>query len=88
MLYDQYCPEVTLCGHVQCAIRGRGNTTLLPSVNTLIARGMFCGAKYTHHTVIPIIKHLITTTANKHPGKKSFIDNMRKSHWHQTVHIT
>ena len=46
------------------------NTTLLPSVNTLIARGMFCGAKYTHHTFTPIIKHLITT-ANKHPGKKS-----------------
>ena len=39
------------------------NITLLPSVNTLIARGMFCGAKYTHHTVTPIIKHLITTTA-------------------------
>ena len=35
---------------------------------------MFCGAKYTHHTFTPIIKHLITTTANKHPGKKSFID--------------
>ena len=50
------------------------NITLLPSVNTLIARGMFCGAKYTHHTFTPIIKHLITTTANKHPGKKSFID--------------
>ena len=46
----------------------------MPSVNTLIARGMFCGAKYTHHTFTPIIKHLITTTANKHPGKKSFID--------------
>ena len=46
------------------------NITLLPSVNTLIARGMFCGAKYTH---------LYTS---KHPGKKSFIDkNMRKSHW-------
>ena len=46
------------------------NITLLPSVNTLIARGMFCGAKYTHsHTCTPIIKHLITTTANKHPGK-------------------
>ena len=30
---------------------------LLPSVDT-IARGMFCGAKYTHHTFItPIIKH-------------------------------
>ena len=30
------------------------NITLLPSVNTLIARGMFCGAKYTHHTFTPI----------------------------------
>ena len=67
----------------------RYNTTLLSSVNTLIARGMFCGAKYTHHTFTPIIKHLITTTANKHPVKKSFIDkNMRKSHWHQAVHMT
>ena len=35
------------------------NITLLPSVNTLIARGMFCGAKYTHHTFTLIIKHLI-----------------------------
>ena len=50
------------------------NITLLPSVNTLIARGMFCGAKCAHHTFTPIIKHLITTTANKHPGKKSFPD--------------
>ena len=32
------------------------NTTLLPSVNT-IALGMFCGARYTHHTFTPIIKH-------------------------------
>ena len=32
------------------------NTTLLPSVNT-VARGMFCGAKYTHHTFTPAIKH-------------------------------
>ena len=42
---------------------------------------MYCGAKYTHHTFTPIIKHLITTTANKHPGKKSFIlidKNMKK----------
>ena len=31
------------------------NTTLLPSVNTF-GRGMFCGAKYTHHTFSPIIK--------------------------------
>ena len=45
------------------------NTTLLPSVNTLIAREMFRGAKYTHHTFTPIIKHLITTTANKHQNK-------------------
>ena len=44
------------------------NIILLPSVNTLIAQGMFCGAKYTHHALTPIIKHLITT-ANKHPGK-------------------
>ena len=55
------------------------NITLLPSVNTLIARGMFCGAKYTHHTFAPIIKHLITTIANKHPGKKSFIDENMKN---------
>ena len=55
------------------------NITSLPSVNTLIAWGMFCGAMYTHHTFTPIIKHLITTTANKNPGKKSFIDkNMRR----------
>ena len=74
------------------------NITLLPSVNTLIARGMFYGAKYTHHTFTPIIKHLITTAAKQNknetknannPGKTSFIDNnMRKSHWHQAVHIT
>ena len=32
------------------------NITLLPSVNT-IALGMFCGAKYTHHTLTPVIKH-------------------------------
>ena len=64
--------------------------TLLPSVNALIARGMFCGAKYTHRTFTPIIKHLITTTANKHSGKKSFIDlkkYLKKKHekfrWHQ-----
>ena len=50
----------------------RYNITLLPSVNTLIARGMFCGARYTHYTFTPIIKHLITTTANKHPGQNGF----------------
>ena len=65
------------------------NITLLPSVNTQTARGMFCCAKYTHHTFTPTIKHLNTTTANKHPGTKSFIDkNMRKSHWYEVVHIT
>ena len=51
----------------------------MPSVTTLIARGMFCGAKYTHHTFTPIIKHLITTTVNKHPGKKSFINKNMKN---------
>ena len=65
------------------------NITLMPSVNTLIAREMFCGAKVNNHTFTLIIKHLITTKGNKHPGKRSFIDkNMRKSHWHQAVHIT
>ena len=57
----------------------RYDITLLPSVNTLIAQGMFRGAKYTHHTFTPIIKHLITATANKHPGKKSFIDKNMKN---------
>ena len=28
--------------------------TLLPCFNTLIAQGMFCSAKYTHHTFIPV----------------------------------
>ena len=32
------------------------NITLLPSV---IARGMFCGAMYTHHTFTTIIKHFL-----------------------------
>ena len=50
----------------------------MPSVSTLIARGLFCSAKYTHHTFTPVIKHLITTTADKHPGKKSFIDKKPK----------
>ena len=35
------------------------NITLLPSVNTLIARGIICGAKYIHHTFTPIIKHRV-----------------------------
>ena len=47
------------------------NITLLPSVNTLIARGMFCGAKYTHHTFTPVIKHLNTTTTAKKRKKKT-----------------
>ena len=55
------------------------NITLLPSVNTLIARGMFCGARYAYPTFTPIIKHLITTTANKHLGKKSFTDKNMKT---------
>ena len=55
--------------HKRGPVHNNNNITLLPSVNTLISQGMFCGAKYTHHTFTPIIKHLITT-ANKHPGKK------------------
>ena len=44
------------------------NTTLLPSVNT-VALGVFCGAKYTPNTFMPIIKHhLITTASIKHLG--------------------
>ena len=42
--------------------------------------GMFCGAKYTHHTFTPIIKHhYITTTSNKHPGKNSFINKYMRN---------
>ena len=44
--------------------------------------GMFCGAKYTHYSFTPIIKkknHWITTTANKHPGKKLFITSLMPS---------
>ena len=44
------------------------NIALLPSVNTLIARGMLCGAKYTHHTFTAIMKHLIT---NAQPSEKA-----------------
>ena len=45
------------------------NTPLLTSVNT-VTLGMFCDAKYTHHTVTPIIKQQMMlqqqqqTTAN------------------------
>ena len=59
--------------HLKPSSKIQCNITLLPSVKT-IALGIFCGAKYTHHTFSPVIKHhYITTTANKHPGKKSFI---------------
>ena len=64
-------------GGGECAMT-EYNTTLLPSVNTLTARGMFCGAKYTHHTFTPSTKHLITTAANKNPGKKAFTDKNMK----------
>ena len=50
--------ELSLSEWVYCVQIIQYNITLLPSVNTLIARGMFCGAKYTHHTFTPIIKHL------------------------------
>ena len=56
---------------VQMARRLQYNVTLLPSVNTLIARGMFCGAKYTHHTFTPIIEHLITTANYKQYKNKN-----------------
>ena len=48
---------------------------------------MFCGAKYTHHTFTPIIKHLIITTANKHPGKKSFIDKHTHTQKQPVIHF-
>ena len=67
----------------------RYNTSLLPSVST-IALGMFCGARYAHHTFTLIIKHDITTTANINLlGKRSFINKLHeKSDEHQAVHIT
>ena len=41
---------------------------------------MFCGAKYTHDTFTPIITHhQTTTTSNKHPGKKTFINKYMKN---------
>ena len=49
------------------------DTTLLASVNTLIARGMFCGSKYTHHSSHFFIFYLQQTTSNKDPGKKSWM---------------
>ena len=63
------------------------NTTLLPQYNTTLLKecqytawGMFCDAKDTHsHTFTPIIKHLITTTAKKHPGEKSFTEKNMKN---------
>ena len=63
------------------------NTTLLPQYNTTLLKecqytawGMFCDAKDTHsHTFTPIIKHLITTTAKKHPGEKSFTEKNLKT---------
>ena len=45
------------------------NTTLLPSVNTLIARGMLCGAKYTHSTHIHIHIHSNHKTFNYNNSK-------------------
>ena len=49
------------------------NITLLPSVNTLIARGMVCGAKYSHHTFTPIIKHLLQQQINIMVKSHSYI---------------
>ena len=39
-----------------CLLQCNTVITLLPSVNT-IALGMFCGAKYTHHTFMPVVKN-------------------------------
>ena len=39
---------------------------------------MWCQV-HSSHSHSPLIKHLITTTANKHPGKKSLIDKNKKN---------
>ena len=36
------------------------STTSMPSVS-VIAQGMFCGAKYAHHTFLPIISIRVVT---------------------------
>ena len=53
------------------------NITLLPSVN-IIAQGMFCGSKYTHHTFTPIIKNIKLQQQQINILVKSFIDKNMK----------
>ena len=49
-------------------------TTLLPSVGTT-ALGMFCGAKYTHHTFIHAShKTSLDYNSSKHQNKKSLLN--------------
>ena len=56
------CQYNTLQLHCQVSIQYIGAS--LPSVST-IALEMFCGAKHTHYTFTPVIKHHSTgTTAN------------------------
>ena len=57
--------------------------TLLPSVSTVIARGMFRRAKYTHLTVTLDIKHLITTTAKQNKNKEK-TNKQKTTHKKQT----
>ena len=40
-----------------CQVHSSHIHSIHKTFNTLIARGMFCGAKYAHHTYTPIIKH-------------------------------
>ena len=47
--------------------RDQYNITLLPNVST-VALGMFCDARFTHHTLTPSIKHY---KSSKCHGKKS-----------------
>ena len=54
------------------------STTLWPSVNTT-AQGMFCGAKYTHHTFTPIIKH-------HYNSKQTSRSRCNKSHHRMLTH--
>ena len=47
---------------------------------------MFCGAKYTHLTFSPIIKHLITTTSNKPPRARAHAHTHTHTHTHTRTH--
>ena len=68
-----------------CILQCNTVITLLPSVSAVVL-GMFCGAKYTHHTFMPVVKHETTTAS----GKKSFLKNAWEIQltWYQAVQIT